>query len=69
MNPWPDLRPILKGIPWVIIGGVATRAHMPERMTKDLDILLRHSDEVEVRERLEAGGYRAVSPSFWASPA
>jgi hypothetical protein len=42
---------------------------MPGRMTKDLDILLRHSDEVEVRERLEAGGYRAVSPSFWASSA
>lgn len=62
MNPWPDLRPILKGIPWVIIGGVATRAYMPERMTKDLDILVRHSDEVEVRDRLEAGGYRAVSP-------
>ncbi len=69
MNPWPDLRPILKGIPWVIIGGVATRAHMPGRMTKDLDILLRHSDEVEVRERLEARGHRAVSPSFWASSA
>ena len=39
---------------------------MPGWMTKDLDILVRHSDEVEVRERLEAGGYRAVSPSFWA---
>jgi len=69
MHPWHDLRPILKGIPWVIIGGVATRAHMPERMTKDLDTLVRHSDEVEVRERLEAGGHRAVSPSFWAIPA
>jgi hypothetical protein len=62
MNPWPDLRPILKGIPWAIIGGVATRAYMPERMTKDLVILVRHSDEAEVRDRLEAGGYRAVAP-------
>ena len=41
MNSWPDLRKILKGILWVIIGGVATRAYMPERMTKDLDILVK----------------------------
>jgi hypothetical protein len=42
MNPWPDLRPILEGIEWAIIGGVATRAYMPERMTKDLDIVVHH---------------------------
>jgi hypothetical protein len=40
MNPWPDLRPILDGIDWAIIGSVATRAYLPERMTKDLDILV-----------------------------
>jgi hypothetical protein len=44
MNPWPDLQPILQGIPWVILGGVATRAYMPERATKDLDILIRLQD-------------------------
>jgi len=62
MNPWPDLRPILQGIPWVIAGGVATRAYMPERVTQDLDILVRHQDGDEVRKRLEAAGYRYVSP-------
>ena len=62
MNPWPDLQPILLGIPWVIVGGVATRAYMPERVTKDLDILVRRRDSDEVRERLEAAGYRYVSP-------
>ena len=36
MNPWPDLRDILQGIPWVVTGGVATRAYMPERMTTGL---------------------------------
>jgi hypothetical protein len=61
MNPWPDLQPILHGIPWVIVGGVATRAYMPERVTKDLDILIRRRDSDEVRERLEAAGYRYVS--------
>lgn len=61
MNPWPDLRPILKEIPWVIIRGVATRAYMPERATKDLDILVHHRDRYEVLERLKAVGYRVVS--------
>ena len=61
MNPWPDLQPILHGIPWVIVGGVATRAYMPERVTKDLDVLVRSRDSDEVRERLEAAGYRHVS--------
>jgi hypothetical protein len=62
MNPWPDLRPVLQDIPWAIAGGVATRAYMPERMTKDLDILVRRQDEAEVRKRLEAAGYRYVFP-------
>ncbi len=61
MNPWPDLRPILQGIPWCIVGGVATRAYMPERATKDLDILVRATDSRAVRERLEAADYRYVS--------
>jgi hypothetical protein len=61
MNPWPDLRPILKGIAWAIIGGVATRAYMPERMTKDLDILVHQSDGETVVKRLEQAGYRIAS--------
>ena len=61
MNPWPDLRPILKGIDWVIIGGVATRAYMPERMTKDLDILVHDEDGEKAIEKLKGAGYRIVS--------
>jgi len=61
MNPWPDLRPILKRVEWAIIGGVATRAYMPERMTKDLDILVHESDGEAVVKRLEQAGYRVVS--------
>jgi hypothetical protein len=61
MNPWPDLRPVLQGIPWVVIGAVATRAYMPERATKDLDILVRREDGDEVRKRLEAAGYTFVT--------
>jgi hypothetical protein len=61
MNPWPDLRPVLQGISWVVIGAVATRAYMPERATKDLDILVRREDGDKVRERLEAAGYTFVT--------
>jgi len=61
MNPWPDLRAILEGIPWVIVGGVATRAYMPERMTQDLDILVRRADAAKVLARLEGAGFREVS--------
>ena len=61
MNPWPDLRPILQGISWAITGGVATRAYMPERVTQDLDILVRRQDGEEVRQRLEGAGYCYVS--------
>jgi hypothetical protein len=61
MNPWPDLRPVLQGIPWAVVGAVATRAYMPERATRDMDILVRQVDGEEVRTRLEEAGYRYVA--------
>lgn len=61
MHPWPDLRPILDGIDWVLIGGVATRAYMPERLTKDMDILVHRRDGDEVIRRLQQAGYKVIS--------
>jgi hypothetical protein len=61
MNPWPDLRPILEGIDWAVVGGVATRAYMPERMTKDMDILVHYKDGETVVKRLGEAGYRIAS--------
>lgn len=61
MNVWPDLRPVLHDLRWAIVGGVATRAYMPERMTKDLDIVIHPDDADEVWERLKAAGYRFVT--------
>ena len=61
LNPWPDLREALKGIDWVLIGGVATRAYMPERMTKDMDVLVRYEDGNEAVERLKEIGYKTLS--------
>jgi hypothetical protein len=60
MNPWPDMRPILKGIEWAIVGGVATRAYMPERMTKDLEILVHQNDKDTVLARLQQAGYQMI---------
>lgn len=61
MNVWPDLREILQDIQWVVIGGVATRAYMPERMTKDLDVLVHLSNGEEVLRRLQQYGFSPVS--------
>ena len=61
LHPWPDLRSILQGIDWFLIGGVATRAYMPERVTNDMDILVRHTDGEKVIERLKKAGYTVVS--------
>ena len=61
MNPWPDLRSILKGIDWTIVGSVATRAYMPERMTKDLDILVHKDDGDAVIAKLKEAGYHTKS--------
>ncbi len=57
MNPWPDLRPILINILWAIVGAVATRAYMPERQTKDLDILVHADDGEEAIRYLTTAGY------------
>lgn len=62
MHPWPDLRGILQDIPWVIVGGVATRAFMPERMTQDMDVLIRRDDESVALEHLRQAGYTTESP-------
>lgn len=61
MHPWPDLRAILDGFPWAIVGGVATRAYMAERMTKHLDIRVRRADSIDVIQRFVAAGFSVVS--------
>lgn len=60
MTDWPDLRHILQPIDWVIVGDVATRAYMPERVTKDMDILIRAADETSALAQLQAAGYKVV---------
>lgn len=54
---WPDLRDVLQGVEWVTVGAVATRVYMPERVTGDLDIMVRERDRDLVTEKLKSAGY------------
>ena len=57
MIEWPDLRTVLHDINWLIVGGVATRAYMQERVTKSLHILVSAADEASTLSLLQAAGY------------
>lgn len=73
MTQWPDLRRVLLGLRWAVVGAVATRAYMPERQTADLDILVDPAEAPLVWERLHAAGWTQVSDlaiggKVWAMP-
>ncbi len=57
---WPDLTNILGDLPWAVVGGVATRMYMPERATKDLDLVIRRQDARSAEHRLKAAGFKLV---------
>ena len=54
---WPDLTSILLPIQWAVVGAVATRLYMPERMTRDLDIAIQTVDGSQARQKLAAAGF------------
>ena len=57
MQPVPDLSAILGTIPWVLVGGIAIRAYMPERTTLDVDIMIREEDDTRARAAFKKAGY------------
>lgn len=68
-----NLNEIIKQAPFVIVGGVATRLYMPERMTLDLDILVKSEDSSLVYEDLEKAGCQkngelSIPGSQWTLP-
>ena len=70
---WPDLNPTLNSIDWAVVGGVATRLYMPERITKDLDVIVAMADARLVRNTLQAAGYiyqgeLTIAGSSWITP-
>ncbi len=71
---WYDPGPILAPLPWAVVGAVATRHYMPERMTKDLDLIVVADSAGLVRQKLQAAGLKymgelSVSRSQWLTPA
>jgi len=70
---WPDLTSILSGIPWAVVGGVATRTYMPERATQDLGIVVSSMHAPLVHTRLRTAGYTleqtlSIGGTTWTSP-
>jgi hypothetical protein len=60
MQPIPDLHPILDSVPWVLVGGLALRAYIPERMTLDVDILIHERDAEVTRVAMLKAGYHVT---------
>lgn len=68
-----DVSKYLGSVPFVVVGGLATRLYMPERMTLDIDILTSHSDVGRAEEALESSGCRktgtlTIGGSTWELP-
>jgi hypothetical protein len=61
MYPIFNLRPLVQNTPFVVVGAVATRLYMPERLTHDLDVLVLTADASAMRRGLEQAGCRQVS--------
>jgi hypothetical protein len=58
-----NARELLGAIPFCVVGGIATRAYMPERSTKDIDFLVSPDDFEGTEQRLRAAGYSATARS------
>ena len=68
-----NIKAIIKQTPFVVVGGIATRLYMPERMTDDVDILVLTEDAENIyRELAEAGstkvGELSIGGSSWQLP-
>lgn len=56
----PNLQEVLGSLRWVLVGGVALRAYMPERATLDVDILIHKRDEHAAQSAFYHAGYHLV---------
>ncbi len=70
---WFDLSTVLTQLNWAVIGAVATRHYMAERMTKDLDVAIIATDARLARQQLQAAGFvyqseLSIGGSHWLAP-
>ncbi len=68
-----NIKALLQNVPFVVVGGIATRLYMPERMTDDLDILVFAQDAVNIYQQLAAKGSikiadLSIGGSTWQLP-
>lgn len=73
MIQWPDLGPVLSPILWAVVGATATRLYMPERFTRDLDIVVGRQDAPNAYRKLSDAGYvllgtLSIGGARWQSP-
>jgi len=57
----PDFADVFKKTPFVVVGGIATRLFMPERMTLDIDVLILTVDQELCEHELTQVGCRKLS--------
>jgi hypothetical protein len=73
MERWPDLTGVLQDLRWAIAGAVAARMYMPERGTRDVDIVVLADDISAAEARLAHAGYArlgalSIGGSTWRAP-
>jgi len=69
----PNLKEIFVKTQFVIVGGLATRLYMPERMTLDIDILIFSDDASTSENELKKAGCQkqgllSIKKSTWLLP-
>ena len=72
-RPVTNIKAIIKQTQFVVVGGIATRLYMPERMTDDLGILVLTDDAKNIYQELVATGSikvgeLSIGGSSWQLP-
>lgn len=60
--PMPDLNAIFVGVRFVVVGGTATSLYMPQRMTRNVDILVAAVDAATAEQALVKVGATSEGP-------
>ncbi len=58
---WPDLNQVLRDTPFAVVGAVAARLYAPERLTKDLDVVVFVAHIPTSRAEFKAAGWTRIS--------
>lgn len=72
-HPVTNIKTIIKKTRFLVVGGIATRLYMPERMTDDLDILVLTQEADNLYRELEQAGSKrtgelSIGGSTWELP-